>query len=210
MKTRFVIAVTAIALSGCASIFSGTTQEVGIRTTPGANFTVTNSYGSQVASGESPAAVNLTRGASYFSPHSYKVKMSKPGYKSKTVDVVPGMNPWYFGNILLGGFVGMVIVDPLTGAMFKLYPRDIDIQLEPTGEDGGAVRQDETNLQKTRLSPTSRNDYTARQKAHELNCVPMGDPTVDGLNTAKEIITFACRDGRQLTLQCQSGEGCRS
>lgn len=42
MKTGFVIAAMALAPSGCASIFSGTTQEVGIRTTPGAKFTVTN------------------------------------------------------------------------------------------------------------------------------------------------------------------------
>lgn len=158
----------------------------------------------------SPGAVDLTRGAGYFSPQAYKVKMSKPGYISKTVDVVPGMNPWYFGNIMLGGFVGMVIVDPLTGAMFKLYPREIDGELEPTGEDIAAIEQEEAFIQKTRLYPTSRNDYIARQKAKELNCLPIGNPTVDGLNTARELITFTCRDGRQLALQCQSGAGCRS
>lgn len=27
---------------------------------------------------------------------------------------------WYFGNILLGGLFGMLIVDPATGAMYKL------------------------------------------------------------------------------------------
>jgi hypothetical protein len=27
---------------------------------------------------------------------------------------------WYFANIVFGGLIGMVIVDPATGAMFKL------------------------------------------------------------------------------------------
>lgn len=27
---------------------------------------------------------------------------------------------WYFGNLLLGGFLGMLIIDPATGAMWKI------------------------------------------------------------------------------------------
>jgi len=30
------------------------------------------------------------------------------------------VNGWYFGNILLGGLIGMLIVDPATGAMYRL------------------------------------------------------------------------------------------
>ncbi|MCX4027392.1 hypothetical protein H0A36_10465 [Endozoicomonas sp. SM1973] len=30
------------------------------------------------------------------------------------------LDGWYFGNLFLGGLIGMLIVDPLTGAMFKL------------------------------------------------------------------------------------------
>jgi hypothetical protein len=29
---------------------------------------------------------------------------------------------WYWGNLLIGGIIGMVFVDPLTGAMWKLDP----------------------------------------------------------------------------------------
>jgi len=30
------------------------------------------------------------------------------------------MSGWYWGNILIGGLIGMLVVDPLTGAMYKL------------------------------------------------------------------------------------------
>lgn len=30
------------------------------------------------------------------------------------------MNGWYFGNLLLGGVIGMLIVDPATGAMYRI------------------------------------------------------------------------------------------
>nr|MBL8412170.1 hypothetical protein [Dechloromonas sp.] len=210
MKSGVVIALAALALSGCASIFSGTTQEVGIRTTPGAKFTVTNAYGSQVASGESPATVDLKRGAGYFSPQAYRIQLSKSGYKPRTLDIKPGMNPWYFGNILLGGFIGMVIVDPLTGAMFRFAPDELERPLEPSGEDLLVLESEQEVLQKTRDYPVSRNDYIAREKARQLNCTPVGNPEVEGINTELETMTFSCREGRLLVLSCRSGFGCDS
>jgi hypothetical protein len=33
---------------------------------------------------------------------------------------------WYFGNLAFGGVIGMLIVDPLTGAMYNLTPDKID------------------------------------------------------------------------------------
>jgi hypothetical protein len=152
--------------------------------------------------------VDLKRGAGYFSPQSYQVKLSKQGYRSKVVEIVPGINPWYFGNLLFGAFVGMVIVDPLTGAMFKLLPNNIDTELEPTGQDFGELEQEQLMLEKTRNHLLSRHDYSAREKAREMNCAPMGNPAVEGINTPAETITFLCRDGRQLAVQCLSGRGC--
>ncbi len=208
MKMRATIALTALALSGCASIFSGTTQDVAIRATPGAKYVVTDSYGRKVASGETPGTVNLVRGAGYFSPNAYRVNLSKPGYRNKTLEINPGMNAWYFGNILLGGIVGMVIVDPLTGAMYNLLPREIDADLEPTGEDISALEYEEGVLARTHNNPVSRHDYTARQKARELNCTPLGNPAVEGLGTAIEKFSIDCKERRQLRLQCQSNLGC--
>lgn len=30
------------------------------------------------------------------------------------------LDGWYFGNILIGGLLGMLIIDPATGAMWKI------------------------------------------------------------------------------------------
>lgn len=214
MKRSCVIGVLFLALSGCASIFSGTTQDVAIRSTPGAKFMVTNSYGSPVASGvvgeDSLVRANLVRGAGYFSPHAYKVRLNKPGYRPAMVEVDPGMNPWYFGNILLGGFIGMVIVDPLTGAMFRLVPRTDDAILTATGEDVAALEHEAAIVKNSMNNPVSRNDYMARQKVKTLRCEPIGNPAVTDLNTGAERLSFICRDGRLLTLACGGAEACRA
>jgi hypothetical protein len=48
------------------------------------------------------------------------VTYTKNGYDTKTVPVEFKLDGWYFGNILLGGLIGMLIIDPATGAMYKL------------------------------------------------------------------------------------------
>lgn len=206
----------AVLCSGCASIFSGTTQEVSIRTTPGARYSISNSNGSQIAAGESAGTVQLQRGVGYFSPHAYKAKISKEGYQTKIVDITPGLNPWYFANILLGGAVGMVIVDPLTGAMFNLNPSMIDVELDPisAGTDhyqttGQSANQQDGLYPARQLRPVSRFDYTASRLAKDKQCVAKDSPEVDDHGKAVETLTFQCQDGRRLAITCASLEGCR-
>ena len=40
------------------------------------------------------------------------------------------VDSWYFGNILFGGLIGMLIIDPATGAMWKL-PENVSTDLSP-------------------------------------------------------------------------------
>src|SRR5436305_14092712 len=48
------------------------------------------------------------------------------------------INGWYFGNLAFGGVIGMLVVDPLTGAMYTLEPDQIDQTLTPArGASGG-------------------------------------------------------------------------
>lgn len=42
------------------------------------------------------------------------------GHEKRIYPVAISLDGWYFGNILLGGFLGMVIIDPATGAMWEL------------------------------------------------------------------------------------------
>ena len=49
-----------------------------------------------------------------------------PGYSPTEVKLDSSVSGWYFGNLLFGGLIGMLIVDPLTGAMFNLTPEKIE------------------------------------------------------------------------------------
>ncbi len=47
------------------------------------------------------------------------------GYSNSTgrTTLSAGLDGWYIGNILFGGLIGMLIVDPATAAMWKLDDR---------------------------------------------------------------------------------------
>ncbi|HEY5968354.1 MAG TPA: hypothetical protein VIU35_10260, partial [Chitinophagaceae bacterium] len=43
----------------------------------------------------------------------------------RKINVECKLNGWYFGNLLIGGLIGLLIVDPATGAMYRLESKDI-------------------------------------------------------------------------------------
>jgi hypothetical protein len=45
------------------------------------------------------------------------VRVSKEGFQSRERKVDGTVNGWYFGNVVFGGLIGMIAVDPATGAM---------------------------------------------------------------------------------------------
>lgn len=206
--TRAILCLVISLLTGCASIFSGSTDDIHISATDGARYSITNANGTQVASGISQGTATLQRGASYFRPHSYKLKVAKAGYQPQTLDIQPSINPWYFANILIGGVVGMVIVDPLTGAMYKLYPNDINISLEPSNDPAKQPGQELPGRAESDKSPVSRHDYTGQQRAKSLGCQPISSPEVINFKSAVETLVFRCSDGRRLTMNCSSSSGC--
>jgi hypothetical protein len=55
--------------------------------------------------------------------------ISKPGFLPAEVFIQPTLNPWYFANFLFGGMVGLVVIDPLTGSMWRLWPKDVKVSL---------------------------------------------------------------------------------
>lgn len=117
-------------LSSCASIVSDSSYPVAIHSAPdAANFTVTNKSGVTVHSGITPSIVTLKAGAGYFKRESYTIKISKEGHSDKTFTLTSSMDGWYWGNFLFGGLIGMLIVDPISGAMYKL-PADVSINLD--------------------------------------------------------------------------------
>ena len=80
--------------------------------------------------GTTPMTVTLKRGAGYFKAESYTVKVSKEGYTPKDITVTGSVNGWYVANILFGGLIGLLIVDPITGAMYDLTPETVNATLD--------------------------------------------------------------------------------
>jgi len=126
----FVIATVCILLIGCASIVSKSVYPLAVNTEPsGILVVIKNENGMEVFSGRSPAVVELAAGAKFFKRAFYTVTVSAEGYEEKTLPVNFTIDGWYFGNLLLGGVIGMLIVDPATGAMYKLDQELINISL---------------------------------------------------------------------------------
>ena len=125
-----VVLVGLMVLSqGCASIMEGSKRTVSITSEPtGAAFTIYNKKGEAIDSGMTPATVTLKPGAGYFSAEKYTVKLTKAGCPDSEASIENGISGWYLvGNIIFGGLIGYLVVDPLTGAMWTLKDLHVDM-----------------------------------------------------------------------------------
>lgn len=126
-----VVAVfAAMSVSGCATIIKGTSQNVGISSSPeGASVEIFNRRAENVVTAVTPATVRLRR-----KDGPYRVEVSAPGYETQAVEIRRSVGGWYIGgNFLLGGFIGWLIVDPITGAMWTLKPDTLHTNLQQAG-----------------------------------------------------------------------------
>jgi uncharacterized protein YceK len=125
MKMGKVAGATLLAamtvLGGCASIVSDSKPKVGLYSLPtNANYVIKDSKGSVLLKGVTPGTALLETSRGYFKSQSYTVTFQKEGYTETTVPLKSTVSGWYWGNLLIGGLIGMLIVDPLTGAMYTL------------------------------------------------------------------------------------------
>lgn len=137
MENRFIslALILSMALStGCASIIGQSKYAVPINSTPpGATVDITDENGRQVFSGTTPATAILRSGEPYFDRQSYIVTVKKDGFNPQTTTLRGEINGWYWGNLLIGGLVGMLIVDPLTGSMYELDTQSVNLALPSAG-----------------------------------------------------------------------------
>ncbi|KJJ83853.1 secreted protein containing PEGA domain protein [Candidatus Omnitrophus magneticus] len=106
--------------TGCASITTGRFQKVAVDSNP-QNANVTVSSGSH---GVTPCSFDLQRNKSHV------IKIEKEGYRTAQVDLKKTICGSTAGNIILGGVIGLG-VDAMSGAMFKLIPEDVYVDLVP-------------------------------------------------------------------------------
>jgi hypothetical protein len=124
-----VILVSAVV--GCASIFTGGSQDVAVNTVPSeARVKVYNRANALVVDGTTPVTLDLKKNAGYFKSEKYRIEIAKQGYRTQTVTLTGSANGWYIvGNFFVGGLIGWLIVDPLTGGMWTLKPKEVNAEL---------------------------------------------------------------------------------
>ncbi len=128
-------------MPGCASLVSKSKWPFSIDAEPrGTIVSITNKKGREVFRGKTPAALRLKSGAGFFAKESYTVTLSMKGYETKKINVECKLNGWYFGNILIGGLLGFLIVDPATGAMYKLDNDGITTMLDRSNMDNASLK----------------------------------------------------------------------
>jgi len=89
-------------------------------------YVVTDAKGGVISQGITPSDVTLNRSSGYFKPGKYTIEIKKGGKVVSKEIVTASLNGWYFGNILVGGVIGMLVVDPLSGAMYRM-PESITV-----------------------------------------------------------------------------------
>jgi hypothetical protein len=121
IKLLFLAIVLITLTTGCASIFSKSSYPISIKSNPDeAKIVIKDKNGVEIFTGLTPASLQLKASSGFFERARYQVTFTKNGYDTRTVPIEFKVDGWYFGNLLIGGFIGMLIVDPATGAMYKL------------------------------------------------------------------------------------------
>ena len=120
---KITLTILAIVCTQCATIFSKSNYTIPIGSNPGGVDVKVSSLRRKsnviVFKGKTPCLVRLPSSKGYFRKARYLVELSYPGYDTLTVNIDYKLDAWYFGNIAFGGLIGFLIVDPLTGAMYK-------------------------------------------------------------------------------------------
>lgn len=115
MKKIFVLLgiLSALSLTGCSTIMNGTTHNLSV------NSNVQNAkvYINGVYKGETPISLTLPTNEKV-----YTVKIEADGYIPYTEVLQRKASGWAWGNVLLGGIIGLGI-DMATGGLY-IYDKD--------------------------------------------------------------------------------------
>lgn len=127
------VLLVSLALVSCATIVGKSGPEtLNVRSTPDqARIVITDETGVKIFDGKAPTILSLEKKKGFFSGKKYSVALSKEGFKDRIISVNTRVGGWYIGgNLLFGGLIGWLIVDPATGAMWTLDINEINTSLE--------------------------------------------------------------------------------
>jgi hypothetical protein len=111
-----------VVLAGCATLITGSTQTIRLSSNE-TDVKVIVQPGNLTAT--APSELTLKRNES-----GYRLRFEKGGFESVDVRLDSGTNGWVFGNILIGGLIGLVI-DYGNGAAYTLSPGVVNAVMRP-------------------------------------------------------------------------------
>lgn len=118
-KTFILLLSVSFLTYNCATIISGSKQDVKIWSSPSnAKVTINDKF-----VGNTPLIKSIKR-----KKNNISIKVELDGYETHTTTLYREFNSWYFWNFLFGGVIGL-IVDPITGAIYKLSPEQVSAVL---------------------------------------------------------------------------------
>lgn len=118
-RTLILLASIPPLAAGCATVVSGRTSKVALRSNPPeSQVTIRDHNGDVVARTLTPGVVELRRGRTWLRPASYDATFEKAGFLATTTPIHSKFNPWAIGNIAIGGGLGLG-VDLATGAAWQ-------------------------------------------------------------------------------------------
>lgn len=131
-----------ITMTGCATIVHSGPRAIPVQSVPpGAKVSIYDRDNHLVETNTTPFVASLNPSAGYFKSQSYRLIFQMPGYSNAEVDLNSTVSGWYWGNLVFGGLIGMLAVDPATGAMFNLEPEKIAQHLTPVSAAAPASGQ---------------------------------------------------------------------
>lgn len=115
---RLPVLAGTILLAGCASIMHGTSQGVGLSSSPtAAKVTVDNK-----PLGITPVVASLSR------KNTHIVRFDMDGFLPYEATVTRKVSGWVWGNIVFGGLIGLA-VDAISGGLYELSPDQVSATL---------------------------------------------------------------------------------
>jgi hypothetical protein len=146
-------------LGGCASIVHGGPRPVSVASTPaGATVSIYDRDNTLVETNTTPFVAQLPTKYGYFKGQKYRLVFELPAHAPAEVNLEPSLSGWYFGNIVFGGLIGMLIVDPITGAMYNLSPEKIE---QPLSANQAQVIRNGTGFLVVLASQTTEHERAA-------------------------------------------------
>lgn len=128
--------------TGCATIMSHGPQTMTIISDPdGVDCEIVDvRSGVAIVKTKTPHTATLQRGDGFFLKKYYDIKLTKEGYIPESKTITPQLSGWYFCNILFGGGIGAIIVDPVTGSMWTYYDKEVRFRMYPDTPEGRAAK----------------------------------------------------------------------